>query len=629
MTAKRIAGLVALVMLVGCGQHQGIEYFPLDHVRLLESPFREAQGRDIDYLLALDADRLAVPYLAEAGLPPRADSYGNWESTGLGGHIGGHYLSALSLAWAATGREDIRERLDYFLSELARAQKANGNGYLGGVPGSDELWKRIAAGDIEAEPFGLNGAWVPWYNLHKIFAGLRDAWRYGGSTEARDMLVALTDWADALVAGLSDEQVQAMLATEHGGINEVFADVAAITGEPRYLDLAKRFSHRQILDPLLAGEDRLDGLHANTQIPKVIGFERIAELGEDHDWHRAAEFFWKTVVGERSVAIGGNSVHEHFNDKHDFTSMMEDVQGPETCNTYNMLRLTRLLWQQDPQPGYVDYYERALYNHILASQDPATGGLVYFTPMRPQHYRVYSQVQEAMWCCVGSGLENHVRYGEFIYAYEGGNLIVNLYIPSRLHWPEKGLVLRQETRFPDESATQLVFETGADVRLKLRYPGWAAADRPVVEINGEAQQVTAGPGGYIVLDRKWKEGDTIRLELPMAIDTEQLPDGSDYYAILYGPVVLAAKTDPFPGETLDFLADDSRMGHVPDGPICPPDRVPVFVADTPDFAARIRRSDDFDLVFRFEPNTELIPFFRLHRSRYMVYWPYSTDGEQP
>jgi hypothetical protein len=632
------SSLFILALLVCGAQAAPVEYFPLQQVRLLGGPFLNAQDRNLEYVMAMEPDRLLAPYLREAGLEPRAENYGNWESSGLDGHIGGHYLTALSLAWAATGRTDVRERLDYMLDELQRAQDANGNGYLGGVPNGKAIWKRIAAGDIQADLFGLNGAWVPWYNLHKIFAGLRDAWLYAGSEQARSMLVAWADWADGLLSNLSDAQIQQMLIAEHGGMNEVFADVAAMTGDARYLGLAKRFSDHRILDPLLHGEDRLTGLHANTQIPKVVGFERIAQVGDDAEWRAAAGFFWDTVVDNRTVAIGGNSVREHFHAKDDFGPMIQEVEGPETCNTYNMLRLTRLLYADRPELKYVDYYERALYNHILASQDPRTGGLVYFTPMRPQHYRVYSRVQEAMWCCVGSGIENHFKYGAFIYAHESDALYVNLFIPSRLEWPERGLALRQETRFPDTAATRIVFDKDADIALKLRYPSWASSHEAVLRVNGEKVKVPDGQDRYLTLERTWKAGDTVDLELPARVRLEGLPDGSDYYAVVYGPVVLAAKTDPLPGEALDYYADDSRMGHLPAGPMCPLERAPMFVTDDPDFAyglLRIAEHEDDELRFRFDPATplqsaqelELIPFFRLHHSRYMLYWPYATPGE--
>jgi uncharacterized protein len=634
-TARIVNLLVVLLGLVASAGAAAAEYFPLQQVRLLDSPFRDAQDRDIDYILALQPDRLLAPYLTEAGLPPRAENYGNWESSGLDGHIAGHTLSALSLAWAATGREDVHERLEYMLDELERVQKQNGNGYLGGVPGSAELWKQIAAGDIRAEPFGLNGAWVPWYNLHKMFAGLRDAWLYTGSTRARGMLVAFADWAGREVASLSDEQMQTMLQTEQGGMNEVLADVYAITGDARYLALARRFSDHRLLDPLLDGKDALTGLHANTQIPKVIGFERISELDGDEAWHKAAEFFWEDVVDERSIVIGGHGVGEHFNDRHDFSSMMTEVQGPETCNTYNMLKLTQRLYGDSPELKYVSFYERALYNHILSSQDPATGGVVYFTPMRPEHYRIYSQLDQSMWCCVGTGIENHVKYGAFIYARDGDALTVNLYIPSRLSWPEKNLVLRQENEFPDRAETRLVFESDARLRLELRYPGWVNADHPALTINGKEQAVTAAPGSYIELDRDWKQGDTVSLALPMAIHAEQLPDRSNNYALEYGPIVLAARNSPFPDEKLDYYAHDTRMGQVPAGPMCPIEKVPVFVAESPDFARYVHRVGEGDLRFRIEagagagdfPETDLIPFFRLHRSRYTIYWPFSTPDK--
>ncbi|WP_339615743.1 glycoside hydrolase family 127 protein [uncultured Gilvimarinus sp.] len=609
-----------------------VEYFPLQDVRLTEGPFKHAQEKNLQYVLAMQPDRLLAPYLIEAGLKPKADNYGNWEDTGLNGHIGGHYLTALSLAYAATGNAEVLRRLNYMLDELARAQQANGNGYLGGVPKGDKLWHEIAKGDIRADLFALNGYWVPWYNLHKVFAGLRDAYSYTGSEQAKTMLLAWADWAANLVDDLTDEQVQIMLTTEYGGMNETFADVYAITHDKRYLTLAEQFSHETILQPLEKHRDQLTGLHANTQIPKVIGFERVAEEGGLASWHEAAEYFWHTVVRERSVAIGGNSVREHFHAKDDFEPMVTEVEGPETCNTYNMLKLTKLLYGRDDKLEYVNYYERALYNHILSSQDPDTGGLVYFTPMRPNHYRMYSQPQEAMWCCVGSGIENHMKYGEFIYAHEGDALYVNLFIASTLQWPEKSLALTQVTRFPDESSTKLTFNKSADITLKLRYPEWAAKDQAVVKVNGKPVPVKAAPGQYISLQREWQKDDVVILELPMQTHLEALPDGSDYYAILYGPIVLSAATKPFKDEVLNYYSDASRMGHIASGEMCPIEQAPMLVANSTEFADKIKRLDGDTLRFEaagiIQPKAykdlELIPFFRVHQSRYMLYWPYST-----
>ncbi len=609
--------------------------FALSQVRLLDSPFKHAQDKNLDYLMAMDPDRLLVPFLREAGIKTDTEAYGNWESTGLDGHIGGHYLSALSLAYAATGDNDVRARLNYMLSELKRAQDKHGNGYLGGVPGGEALWQQLAKGEIEADLFSLNGKWVPWYNLHKIFAGLRDAYLYADSRQARDMLITLSDWCLTLLSGLSEPQMQRMLNTEHGGMNEVLADVSAITGDKKYLELARRFSHRNILTPLQQQRDELTGLHANTQIPKVIGYKRIADLSGDANWSRAAEFFWREVVEHRTVVIGGNSVREHFNDRNDFSSMINEVEGPETCNTYNMLKLTRLLYGTDPNIKYVRYYERALYNHILSSQHPDTGGLVYFTPMRPQHYRIYSQVDKAMWCCVGSGIENHSKYGEFIYAHNDNDLFINLFIPSRLNWKEKNLILTQTNRIPDAQNATITLHSDARVTLQLRYPSWVAEGGLSIRINGKPYPFSAIPGSYIPIERQWRAGDKVEINLPMQPRLEQMPDGSDYYAVLYGPVALAAPTQPFADEQLNFFADDSRMGHSPRSRMCPLQAAPLLVSDPDNFLDKLNRLPGpelrfsaRDLIYQQEQkDLELIPFFRLHESRYMLYWPFSTPQE--
>ena len=385
-------------------QTEKVELFKLQDVQLKDSPFRDAMLTDLHYMMQLDPNRLLAPFLKEAGLEPKAENYPNWENTGLDGHIAGHYLTALAQMYASTGDEAALDRLKYMLSELRRAQLANDNGYVGGVPGSPELWKEISEGKIKAGSFSLNDRWVPLYNIHKTYAGLRDAYLIAGITEAKQMLIDFTDWMINETKDLSDEQIQEMLISEQGGLNEVFANVYRITGERKYLDLAYRFSQKKLLKPLEKKEDILNGMHANTQIPKVIGYETISEVDKNEDYHKAATYFWNNVVNNRSVAIGGNSVREHFNPVDDFSSMINSVQGPETCNTYNMLKLSEKLFKAEPDEKYSAYYERALYNHILSSQHPGKGGFVYFTPMRPGHYRVYSQPETSFWCCVGSGL---------------------------------------------------------------------------------------------------------------------------------------------------------------------------------------------------------------------------------
>ena len=610
-----------------------VEYFGISDVRLTRSAFKHAEDMDIQYLLALNPDRLLAPYLKGAGLPPKADNYTNWENTGLDGHIGGHYLSALSFMYAATGNEEIGRRLDYVLSELKRCQDTAGDGYLCGVPDGRKMWKEIEQGNVRAATFGLNDRWVPLYNIHKIYAGLRDAYLVAHREEAKDMLVKLTDWMERTTANLTDAQMQDMLRSEHGGLNETFADVAAITGDKRYLTLAHRFSHDIILNPLLKQEDKLTGIHANTQIPKVIGFKRIADIEKNDDWSKAADFFWQTVVNNRSITIGGNSVYEHFHPADNFEPMRTSEQGPETCNTYNMLRLTKMLYATSADAKYMDYYERALFNHILSTQDPVQGGFVYFTPMRSGHYRVYSQPQTSFWCCVGSGLENHARYGEMIYAHKGNDqLYVNLFIPSTLEWGD--INIEQSTSFPDEEGTSVIVTSkkgkNKKFTLNIRVPEWVNEGELSLTINGKTEKVNIADG-YVKVNRSWKDGDKLHISMPMHLRAIDMPDNSHNYSFLYGPIVLASRMGTQRQDGM--FADDSRGGHIAQGPRLPLQNMPVVVGSTEDILSHITKTDgkmEFTLKGVSPENYEgmkLEPFYRIHESRYMVYWPVLSASE--
>ena len=610
-----------------------VEYFGISDVRLTRSAFKHAEDMDIQYLLALNPDRLLAPYLKGAGLPPKADNYTNWENTGLDGHIGGHYLSALSFMYAATGNEEIGRRLDYVLSELKRCQDTAGDGYLCGVPDGRKMWKEIEQGNVRAATFGLNDRWVPLYNIHKIYAGLRDAYLVAHREEAKDMLVKLTDWMERTTANLSDAQMQDMLRSEHGGLNETFADVAAITGDKRYLTLAHRFSHDIILNPLLKQEDKLTGIHANTQIPKVIGFKRIADIEKNDDWSKAADFFWHTVVNNRSITIGGNSVYEHFHPADNFEPMRTSEQGPETCNTYNMLRLTKMLYATSADAKYMDYYERALFNHILSTQDPVQGGFVYFTPMRSGHYRVYSQPQTSFWCCVGSGLENHARYGEMIYAHKGNDqLYVNLFIPSTLKWGD--INIEQSTSFPDEEGTSVIVTSkkgkNKKFTLNIRVPEWVNEGELSLTINGKTEKVNIADG-YVKVNRSWTDGDKLHISMPMHLRAIDMPDNSHNYSFLYGPIVLASRMGTQRQDGM--FADDSRGGHIAQGPRLPLQNMPVVVGSTEDILSHITKTDgkmEFTLKGVSPENYEgmkLEPFYRIHESRYMVYWPVLSASE--
>jgi DUF1680 family protein len=625
-------GLMAWLPVMG--QKPVLKAFPLSSVRLLNSPFKEAQETDKYYILSLDADRLLAPFLREAGLPAKAESYGNWENTGLDGHIGGHYLSALANMYAATGDRKIGERLDYTVTRLEKCQQNSADGYVGGIPGSKKLWQEIAEGKIDAGSFSLNKKWVPLYNIHKLFAGLADAYTIAGNEKAKKVLVKLSDWFIGVTENLSDAQLQTILRSEHGGLNEVFADVAAITGEQKYLTLAKRLSHQSLLRPLLQNKDSLNGLHANTQIPKVIGYMRIAQLMENKEWTDAARFFWNTVTKNRTISIGGNSVREHFHPAHDFSSMIETREGPETCNTYNMLKLSKLLFTSEPSSIYMDYYERAVYNHILSSQHPK-GGFVYFTPIRPQHYRVYSSPQQSFWCCVGTGLENHGKYGEMIYAHNDKDLFINLFIPSQLTWKEKGLVLKQETNFPNSEKTSFQFALAVPktFAVSFRHPSWVVNGKVKVWINNKEVEAVQNKNGYVTLQRQWKNGDVLSLQLPMQVKTEFLPDGSPWFSFVRGPIVLAAATDTT--AMVGIKADDSRMGHIASGPLYPIEKAPMIVSESKDLSSALQPVAGKPFTFTASKliypdsfrNLQLVPFYTIHDTRYMVYWRFATPDQ--
>ncbi len=603
--------------------------FPLGDVTLLEGPLKKARDLNINTLLKYDCDRLLAPYLKEAGLTPKGKSYPNWD--GLDGHVGGHYLTAMAIN-AATGDKECQKRMEYFISELQACADANaknhpewGKGYVGGVPGSDRIWGNFKKGNFV--PY--YGAWVPFYNIHKMYAGLRDAWVYCGNEQAKQLFLGFCDWAIDLTAGLTDAQVERALDTEHGGMNEVLADAYAITGQQKYLDVARRFSHRRLLNPLMQRRDILDNMHANTQVPKVIGFERIAELGSDEAYHTAGAYFWDIVTGERTLAFGGNSRREHFPSKEACQDFVQDIDGPESCNTNNMMKLTEDLHRRNPEARFADYYEVAMFNHILSTQHPEHGGYVYFTSARPRHYRNYSAPNEAMWCCVGTGMENHGKYGQFVYTHHANALYVNLFVASELNWKEKGLKLRQETQFPYAETSRITItqspNTKQPIPIMVRYPGWVKPGQFSVKVNGKPVSIVTGPASYVTIDRQWKKGDVVDIQFPMHNSVKYLPNMPQYIALMHGPIMLAMKTGT---EDLAMLiADDSRFGQLAVGKKLPIDQAPILVnKDVESIANQLQpiagKPLHFNLTTKMvnEIRNELIPFFELHDSRYMMYW---------
>ena len=609
--------------------------FPLGDVKLLDGPLKTARDLNLEVLMKYDVDRMLAPYRKEAGLEMKAKPYPNWD--GLDGHIAGHYLSAMAQNYAATGDAECRERMEYMLSELKEVHAAHtknhpewGVDYIGGFPGSDELWTSFKKGEFDI----YYAAWAPFYNLHKMFAGLRDAWVYCGYEDAKEMFLSFADWAISLTSGLTDEQMQAMMRNEQGGMNEVLADAYAVSGDVRYLDAARRFSHLQILNPLSEGIDPLDNLHANTQVPKAQGFERIGELSGDQKYLDAGRFFWETVTGNRSLAFGGNSRREHFPVAEAYIDFMNDNDGPESCNTYNMLKLTQSLFRLNPSSSYSDYYERALFNHILSTQHPEHGGYVYFTPVRPRHYRVYSAPEEAMWCCVGTGMENHGKYGQFIYTHADGALYVNLFVASELDWKDRGVKVRQETAFPYGENSRITVDGKGEFVMKVRKPSWVADGAFAVKVNGKDVSAVAGEDGSVAVDRKWKKGDVVEVSFPMHTTIVPLQNEEQYVAFMHGPIVLGMKTGT--EDLRGIIADDSRFGQYAGGEYLPVDKAPMLLYGEADLADCLKPVPGKPLHFTFEGidilnpiEGELQPFYTIHDARYMMYWlALSKDGYQ-
>jgi alpha-glucosidase len=609
--------------------------FDLSAVRLLDGPFKVAQRLDARYLLSLEPDRLLHNFRLNAGLTPKAPVYGGWESQEpwveirCHGHTLGHYLSACALMFASTGDGVFRERVEYIVAELRACQLARGDGLVCAFPDGAKQLENSLAG----QPF----LGVPWYTQHKVLAGLRDAHQHANSKLALEVLRGLVDWIDNATRGVPDAALQKMLDREHGGMNEVLADFHALTaatsnlhadaaGAPANgsssLALAERFSHRALLTPLSESRDTLDGLHANTQIPKVIGFARLHELTGKPVYAAASEYFWNTVTARRSFATGGHGDVEHFFPPARFADHIHSAKTMETCCTHNMLRLTRSLFARAPSAAYADYYERALYNGILASQDPESGMMTYFQATRPGYVKLYCTPADSFWCCTGSGMENHAKYGDSIYFHDAESLYVNLFIASELNWSEKKLRITQKTRFPDQEATELTVRAEAPVRLhmKIRHPEWCRA--ATVRINGRRHVRSAVAGTYIDIDRTWRDGDVVQIRLPMQLRLQPLPNAPDLVALLYGPIVLAGRLGTeglTPGA--DIIVNERTSGDMLNVPMA----VPRLSLSEASLTRQVKRKPGTALAFTIRAqmpsrDIELVPFHRIAHERYTLYW---------
>jgi len=621
---------------------------PLHRVRLTGGPLKHAQDLDGRYLLQLEPDRMLAYYRERAGLPRKAEPYGGWDGGGrnLTGHIAGHYLSAVSLMWAATGDERFKQRADYIVGELKEVQDKHGDGYLSALEGGRRAFGALQRGEIRSASFDLNGEWSPWYTLHKTYAGLRDAYRFAGNETALAVEIAFAAWAEGILAPLDDGQIQQMLNTEFGGMNEVLADLYADTGDARWLRLSFKFEHRAFIEPLQRHQDDLAGTHGNTQVPKLVGsVDRFTYAGRAADL-LAAAFFWDCVAQHHSFATGGHGKDEYFGPP-DRLSGRIDGRTAESCNVYNMLKLTRRLFALRPDAAYADFHERALFNHVLGSMDPEDGRTCYMVPVGRGVQHEYQNMLRNFTCCVGTGMESHALHGDGIYYASGDRLWVNLYAPSTAEWTEGGVGVAMDTDFPEGESATLTFTVRSPraFTLALRRPSWAG-DGFAVRVNDEPVPETSAGGGpddrsarrpydypfavsrYVEIARTWRTGDRVAVALPKSLRLEPVPDNPRRAALMWGPLALAG----------DLGAESQRRGEEGEG-LEPPAPVPVLIGAEREVASWVKPAGGTPVRFRTdgvgrEPNAadsphevDLVPFYRLHRRRYAIYWDLFTPEE--
>lgn len=635
---KYIASILLLINLNGYGQshypgqHQGkiklndtdnvtLFGFDVKDVKLLDSRFKDNMERESEWIMSLKTNKLLHSFKTNAGVyAGREGGYmtveklGGWESLDceLRGHSMGHILSGLSLLYASTGNENYKIKADSLVAGLSEVQKTiNQDGYLSAYP--QNLIDRNIAGQ---------SVWAPWYTLHKLFSGLIDQYLHCNNQQALEIVEGMANWAYKKLSPLSEEQRSTMLRNEFGGINDSFYTLYEITGNSKYKFLATFFYHKDVLDPLSKEEDILNKKHANTYIPKLIGLIREYEIEGKEQSRAIPEFFWNTVVNHHTFVTGSNSDKEKFFEPDQLSKHLSGYTG-ESCNVYNMLKLTRHLHAVKPIVKYVDFYEKALFNHILGQQDPATGMISYFLPMKPGAHKVYSTPEDSFWCCVGTGFENQAKYGEFIYSHNENEIFVNLFIASEVNWEEQGFKLKQETKFPNKEAILLTIEeaTAKFTSIYIRYPSWATQGVEIT-INGKKQKIKQKAGSYIKLEKTWNKGDKIKITFPMKLKIESTPDDKNVVAVTYGPIVLAGrkgtenmeKPAPYSNPKLynDYYTYDYKI----------PDELSNSLnLNEKQFLKNIERKEESDLNFILKTkNIELSPIYNIHGERYIIYW---------
>lgn len=596
------------------------EPFPLSAVTLTPGPFARAQELALRSALQLDPDKLLAPFRREAGLPT-GPGYGGWEADGLGGHTLGHVLSALA-AHAASGSAAARGRMEVIVGGLRECQLALGTGYLGGVPDGVALWEEIADGSIEAQTFDLGGRWAPLYNLHKTLTGLVDAVVLAGSASARIVAEDHVAWWVRTFAALSDARVAQVLRTESGGLAASFARWADAAGDPAAMDLALRLAVDSFLAPLAEGRDPLDGLHANAHIPLAVGYAVLARLGAPARYGRAAETFWRSVVDHRTTAIGGDSVREHFPPRDDWSSMFTAREGPETCNTVNMVELAREMYQRSGNPAHLAYIDRALSAHLLSAQHPVHGGIVYFTSHRPGHHRVYSRPETGFWCCMGTGLEAPARYALSVFGRAPGRIDVQLLIAARVH--DEGMTVEVDTARPfgDDAVVTVTTDSPRRVAVRIRVPAGVVPGSAVARIDGDI--VRPSTDGWFEFDREWRGRTAIDVELPPLLRWEHPSADGGWGWLVDGPRVLAER---IAAPAVDPLGTDARMGHIARGALLPLADTPILA---PDDLAGAQRRDGFTVVLgETSAHREVViePFAALHDDRYILSFPVAPERD--
>lgn len=591
---------------------------PLTDVRLAPSDYATAVNVNVDYLMWLSPDRFLHNFRKYAGLEPKAPIYGGWESDTIAGHTLGHYMTALVLAWQQTGNPECRRRADYIVDELAECQAQRTDGYIGAlgrktkdgkVVDGQEIFPEVMRGEIKSGGFDLNGSWSPLYTVHKYFQGLLDINAAWGNPKALQVVIGLGGYFEKVFAALDDKQMQELLGCEYGGLNESYAELYAQTGDLRWLKVAERIYDKKVLDPLVAQEDKLANFHANTQVPKLIGLGRIHELTGKDEPGRAARFFWERVTKHHSYVIGGNADREYFFEP-DTVALHLTESTCEHCNTYNMLKLTRQLYSWQPDGALFDYYERAHLNHVMSAQNPETGGFTYMTPMMSGTARGYSGPgEEAFWCCVGSGMESHAKHGDSIFWEGDDTFFVNLYIPATGQWKAKGAAFTIATEYPFKSDVKITLDAVKQGKfaVALRIPGWSNG-KATVAVNG-APVPSTPVGGYVVIDRRWKKGDVIALNLPLELRLETAQGSQDVVAVVRGPMVMAADLGP---AEMEFTGVEPAM--VGDNPLA---AFKPMVSDRPRYQTTgiVRPGDRM-----------FVPFYSQYDRRSAVYFKRFTES---